>query len=184
MFFRKNLAIIISILFLVLYHANAQQDRTNRGPVITPVEQVFNTIKVVEPTQEFPVSLSAKVFKALGDSNQEIDVIIKIKIHKDWHIYAYVPESGMFYETVLDFELPKGVELMGDLITPDMATYIDDPEILLYKGELMFIQKLKVSKNYDAGKAIKINLEYSACNAYTCKPIEEIEKKIFIKKTP
>ena len=179
MFFRKNLAFAIGIAFLG-FHANAQQDRTNRGRLISPEERVFSTIKVVEPSQDFPVSMNAAIYSGSLEMDQEIEVVIKVQIHKDWHIYAYVPESGMFYETVLDVELPEGLKAVGDLLTPATEIYLDDPEIMLYKGELMFTQKLKVSKNYDTGKAIKINLEYSACNAYTCKPIEVLEKKLVI----
>ncbi|MCT4603721.1 MAG: protein-disulfide reductase DsbD family protein [Marinifilum sp.] len=153
--------------------------------------QVIDDSKFVEfarqielkPTNpENPVSMNAAFFSKTIHANEEAYLLVKINVHKNWHIYAYVPEGGFFIQSEIKMDLPNGVE--ANLVKePKVLAYEADPEIMLYKGELLFVYKLTSNEVPAGSYNVKTTLYYQPCDPYACLPPNEteVENQLIIK---
>jgi len=117
----------------------------------------------------------------LSISNDNYNVALNLDIKERWHIYADMPDDGMFIKTKISFELPEGVTFKGVMTKPLTHKYEELDGVTLYKGKSLFEQGLNVDNNKYKGQPIVCKVYYQACDAYMCKPPVEQQIKLVIK---
>ena len=105
--------------------------------------------------------------------NKEFKINVDFQTHRDWYIYAPTGSNepqGMI-ETKVTFEVPDGVDLVGDLSIP-----APKPKGMyqIYDGKkIQFSQKLKATQK--GKKEIKVIVLYQTCNPQMCLPPKRTE---------
>lgn len=109
-----------------------------------------------------PVALSMDV-DTLADGSREL--VVRMKVHAGYHTYAQVSEEDPFLPTELEFSLPEGCKLEGDLITPAF-TQLGATGTTVYTGDCLFRQKIS-----GTGKGeVKCTVSYQCCDNSICFP--------------
>jgi len=133
------------------------------------IKSLADQIEIKATTPEAPVSMNSKLFSDEEGSY----LVVKVKIHENWHIYAYVPEGGFFIQSELKLDLPEGIE--AKLIKePKVHGYEADPQIMLYKGELLFVYELSFNDLSGGEYELGTTLSFQPCDPYACLPPDEI----------
>ena len=132
------------------------------------LNDAVKSMKVMEPTAERPVSVEAMIVPAIAVPGSKVAVVIKAKLKHGWHLYAYDP-SKTFKEVKHEVSPCEGVKVIGDWILPETDAYMADPDVLIYSGELIFIQTLKLSEDIPSGeKTISLRFSFQTCDLYHC----------------
>lgn len=161
--------IVIAITILISVSAFAQD--------ISEVQlKEFSSIELKETTPEEPVSMNSRLFSNPKENDVQTYLAVKVKIHENWHIYAYVPEGGFFIQSEIKLDLPEGVE--ANLVKePKTHGYDADPQIMLYKGDLLFVYELKGKGLVKGEHEVSTTLSFQPCDPYACLPPNEITIK-------
>ena len=161
--------IILAIMILISASIFAQD--------VSEVQlEEFASIELKATSPEEPVSMTAKIFPSLEGSEVEAYLAVKVKIHENWHIYAYVPEGGFFIQSEIKLDLPQGLE--ANLVKePKTHGYDADPQIMLYKGDLLFVYELKGNGLTKGEHEVSTTLSFQPCDPYACLPPNEIVVK-------
>lgn len=117
-----------------------------------------------------PVTLNAQSVNE-GDS---IAVIVKVSIAPGWHIYAYVPPTQPYIPIDQILYLPEGIKAIGEWKKTEPGSSSDDPGVLIYEKEAVFIHKAVKLSPAKTGAIIKAGLYYQTCNLRQCLPPKEI----------
>lgn len=163
----KNIAIIVFVLLSVVIKAQSYSEEDLSG---------FSSIELKATSPEEPVSMNSKIFPSPEGSDAIAYLAVKVKVHENWHIYAYVPEGGFFIQSEIKLNLPDGIN--ASLVKePQTHGYDADPQIMLYKGDLLFVYELKSSDLDKSDNEIRTTLSYQACDPYACLPPNAITVK-------
>lgn len=136
----------------------------------------FSSIELNATTPEEPVSMNAKIFPSQKGNDIQAYLAVKVKVHENWHIYAYVPEGGFFIQSEIKLDLPQGLE--ANLVKePKTIGYDADPQIMLYKGDLLFVYELKGNGLAKGEHEVSTTLSFQPCDPYACLPPNEIVVK-------
>ena len=155
-----------TLIFLGIFGLSAQQ---------APNKQA------VRPNDEQPVLIEAHLAKDDSYQANSMQLVVNIQIFDGWHIYAHVSDSGMFYETKLELNLPEGLKKVGEPVSPAMEADGEDMEMFVYKGDIQFRQPLAVDpKILNKQNPIKLMIGYSACNDYMCRAVQFFEKDLYV----
>lgn len=115
-----------------------------------------------ETDNKNPVALSAAV-NTLPDGGKEL--VVRMKIHAGYHTYAQVAKDDPFLPTSIEFELPEGYKLEGNMGTPAF-TRMSGSETTIYTGDGVFRQRIS-----GTGKGTVIcNVSYQCCDDNICFP--------------
>ena len=121
-----------------------------------------------KPDENNPVTLDAQSVS----EKDSIAVIVKVAMAPGWHIYAYVPDTQPYIPIDQILQLPENMKSVGEWIKTEPETSSDDPGVLIYKDEAVFIHKVVKSSKRNAG-VIKAGLYYQTCNLRQCLPPRE-----------
>jgi DsbC/DsbD-like thiol-disulfide interchange protein len=113
-----------------------------------------------------PVSIATG---SVNVENGNKEVILKIKIHSGYHIYAEVSERDPFIATVVDIEIVSGnYGFAGELKKPSFRpSYTTGTTI--YTDEVMFSREITGNGEGE----VKITIFYQCCDSHICFPPEE-----------
>ena len=137
----------------------------------------YTSIELKSTSPEAPVSMNAKIFPAGKENETHAYMAVKVKVHENWHIYAYVPEGGFFIQSEIKVHLPDGIK--ANLVKePKTHAYDADPQIMLYKDDLLFVYELKGNNLTKGGHEVTTTLSYQPCDPYACLPPNEINVKV------
>ena len=103
-------------------------------------------------------------------------LVVKVKIHPGYHIYASVGQGDAFIPTTVDFVLPDGYEKTGDLQRSSFKGY-GSTGTTIFEDKAEFRQEIKGNGSGTA----RCTLGYQCCDAHICFPPTEIELKVDIK---
>lgn len=93
------------------------------------------------------------------------EVVVKVRIHPGYHIYAFVADVDPYTQTGLKINLPEGYVKVGDLKKPSFK-YFSDSGTTIYEDEVMFTQEINGS-----GKGeITCAITYQCCDTHICFP--------------
>lgn len=109
-------------------------------------------------TKEEPVALSS----AVTMTGNEGEVLIRMKIYPDYHIYSMVSDQDPYIQTTYEVKAEGGVKLIGDLQKPVGRPMAGSKSIIL-EGEQIFRQKIEGKE----GK-ITFTVNYQACDSHAC----------------
>jgi len=93
------------------------------------------------------------------------EIVIKLRIHTGYHIYAFVADSDPYIVTDMMIDLPKGYKKTGELKKPSF-NYYNKGGTTIYTDEVMFIQAISGS---GAGVAT-CTISYQCCDPHICFP--------------
>lgn len=119
-------------------------------------EETAPAAQLVETTRDNPVSMAGSFDKA------KKEVVLTVKIHDGFHIYATVDQADPFVVTEVSLNLPEGVKADGDMVKPQVKGTSN--ATTYYEGTVEFRQK--VSGNL-AGTA-KWTIKYQCCDNQIC----------------
>lgn len=118
-----------------------------------------------ETDQRNPVLIEGALNDA-GDGCKEL--VIRVKIHPGYHIYAKVSDKDPFINTEFKLELPNGLSKDGDMKLP-AAKLLDKGGTTVYEGECIFRQRLIGN---GVGK-MRCTVSYQCCDNTICMPPTE-----------
>lgn len=114
-----------------------------------------------------PVFLSASANK-LADGT--VEIVVKVKIHTGYHIYAHVSEADPFLVTKVKFELPNSYKMVGELKMPAVKK-LNNSGTTVYEGEGTFRQVISGKGN----GTVACTVEYQCCDNTICfTPVEKV----------
>ncbi|MDE6810268.1 MAG: protein-disulfide reductase DsbD N-terminal domain-containing protein [Muribaculaceae bacterium] len=112
--------------------------------------------RMVETTRDNPVAMAGSFDKAKNE------IVLTMKIHEGFHIYATVDPSDPFVVTEISLTLPEGVKADGEMVKPQVKGTSNATSY--YEGTVEFRQK--VSGNI-AGTA-KWTVKFQCCDNQVC----------------
>ena len=122
--------------------------------------------EVDEPTADEPVKVSA-TGRATGDGL--VEVAIHIALYKGFHVYRNVGEGDPYIPLEVEFQLPEGYALEGDLKMP-AANPFGKTGTTVYEGKVEFTQLVRCGQQPEA---IRVKLSYQCCDSNICLPPKE-----------
>jgi hypothetical protein len=152
---------LLILLLLPVLSATAQTDLGTRA--ITAGKQ----LNCPMPDADNPVTLNAAL---LVDGPDSLAIIVKVLMARGWHIYQYVPSTKPFIQMAHILKLPDGIFPIGPWEKEKPFASADDPGVLIYKNEVVFIQKAVKSSASKKGGIIQAGLYFQACNRRQCMP--------------
>lgn len=160
---KKSLSVTcLSVVIALFWTANLWAD--------TGRQSALNNIVLKELTSRKPVSLGAAISRTEAVPGETLSVLVKGKVMSNWHIYAR-DYTGQFKVVKHTLDLPEGIEAQGDWDRPSAEVYHGSMETLLYRGDLEFSQKIKVTENQSPGEyVITVVFDYQACDPTICLP--------------
>ena len=102
--------------------------------------------------------------ESLPNGNRQI--VLRVKIHPGYHIYARVADSDPFVATTVEFCLPEGVKAVGEMQRPSGKIY-NSAGTVVYEGEIEFRQEVS------GQGAVTCAINYQCCNDQICMPPTE-----------
>lgn len=112
-----------------------------------------------------PVQVGMSLAK-MNNGNREI--VIKVKIHPGYHIYANVAKSDPFVTTTIDIQLPKGYREVGKLKKSPFKSF-NQNGTTVYEDEAIFRQEIAG----EGSGEISCTIGYQCCDAHICMPPTE-----------
>lgn len=105
-------------------------------------------------------------------SGEEGKVTLSFLVPEDYYIQAHELENEYFLPTVLNLNLPEGIEV-GDIRYPASIHYQysdEDEPLQIFTKEIVFDIPLKVGKAYvgDGDLTLSGSLYYQACSLSKC----------------
>jgi len=122
-------------------------------------------IQTGETSDTNPVSIATGVVDK-GSGRKE--VIVKIKIHPGYHLYANVSRSDPFIKTDVKIDVPDKYKAVGKMKTPPFRSY-NKSGTTIYEDEVTFSYEVEGS---GAGEAACI-ISYQCCDGHICFPPDE-----------
>jgi hypothetical protein len=129
------------------------------------------SIKLEKPDHTKPVSVGAAL-ATMPNGNQMI--VVKFSICPGYHIYSNVSEDDPYIPTKLDFTLPEGYKLVGDMGYP-LAKFFNKSGTTQYEDEVVFVRPIDGIGTGD----IKVKYSYQCCDEQICFP--PVNKEIVLK---
>ncbi|MDR6782189.1 hypothetical protein ABIE26_001322 [Pedobacter africanus] len=124
-------------------------------------EVSYNQIKPAETNDNNAVSVATGIV----DKGANKEVVVKVRIHPGYHIYAFVADVDPYTQTAIKISLPEGYAKVGDLKKPSFK-YFSDSGTTIYEDEIMFTQEISGS-----GKgAVTCAISYQCCDTHICFP--------------
>lgn len=131
----------------------------------------YLNIKPAQTDDNNAVSVATGIIDKGSDRKE---VVVKVKIHPGYHIYAFVANVDPYIPTGLKINLPAGYAKVGDLKKPSFK-YFSNSGTTIYEDEVMFTQEISGS-----GKGeVVCEVTYQCCDAHICfPPVNDKEYKM------
>lgn len=128
---------------------------------------------VAKLSADNPISISAKG-KMKDKSLAEVS--IQIELYRGFHIYREVSESDPYIPMKVEFQLPEGCSLEGDVNMP-AATPFGKTGTTMYEGKVTLTQLVSCDR---LPESIKFTFSYQCCDSHVCLPPQEQEFEVEI----
>jgi DsbC/DsbD-like thiol-disulfide interchange protein len=122
-----------------------------------------------QPDERNPVTINAQSVK----DRDSIAVIVKVLMAPGWHIYAYVPSTQPYIASDPIMRLPENFKAVGGWKTTEPFASSDDPGVLIYEHEVVFVHKAVKLPIAKTDASIRAGLYYQTCNLRQCLPPTE-----------
>ena len=130
------------------------------------------TLPQIEATDfQNPVQVAVGMNKT-GKGKQE--VVVRVKIHAGYHIYAHVADRDPFIPTTIEINLPEGYQLVGDLKCPSFNA-LGKSGTTIYENEAVFRQEITGSGEGE----ITCVIGYQCCDSHVC--MTPVKKEYVVK---
>ena len=154
------------LLFAILFtaHFASAQSRLDKK-ISVRVKQIVCPM----PDESNPVTLNAQ---SVTDKDS-IAIIVKVSVAPGWHIYAYVPSTQPYIAIDQILQLPENFKAVGEWKKTEPSASSDDPGVLIYENEAVFIHKAVKLSHAKTDGILKAGLYYQTCNLRQCLPPKE-----------
>ena len=98
-----------------------------------------------------------------------VRLIIKSRIQKGWHLYAYVPESAPYIQTRFEVNELSNLKTVGKWEKSSGQPSLDDPTVLIWENEAVIWRDYEVIKE-DQEVRLKLDIRYQSCDESRCFP--------------
>jgi hypothetical protein len=132
--------------------------------------KALSEIQSEETSDLNPVSVATGV---ISKENGNKELIVKVKIHPGYHLYANVAASDPFIATTLDIRLPDAYQSVGAIKKPAFRPYTGGGTNI-YEDEIVFVSEIT---GKGTGEAI-CTIKYQCCDEHICFMPEEKEYSI------
>jgi len=102
------------------------------------------------------------------------DIVVRVKIHPGYHIYAHVDDADPYIETTMDITLPAGYKTDGTLQLPAFTLLGDESKTTVYEGEAIYRQRIA---GQGAGTA-QVTIMYQCCDNSICFPPNTVKLEV------
>ena len=123
-----------------------------------------------ETDDKHPVRAVMTVEKG-ADGTQVL--VVQVKIHRGYHIYASVGQGDPFIPTTLDFALPAGYEKAGDLQRSSFKGY-GSTGTTIYEDKAEFRQSIRGT----GVGTVQCTFGYQCCDAHICFPPAKLKLSV------
>ncbi|MDR1414393.1 MAG: protein-disulfide reductase DsbD N-terminal domain-containing protein [Odoribacteraceae bacterium] len=148
-----------------LFLVNSREPGVNDYRV-RDARDAINAIQPGETSDREPVKTATALVTA---NNGDKELVVKIKIHPGYHLYANVAREDPFIPTTLDITLPPGHAPAGEMLSPSFKPFTSNGTTI-YEDEIVFRQPLAGTGSGEA----TCTLKYQCCDAHVCMlPAEE-----------
>ena len=106
-----------------------------------------------------PVQLAA----AIESEGEEKTLVVKMKIHPGYHIYAVVSDKDPYIENTYDISFEGDGKLSGELQKP-AGRLLNSTGTVVFEGEQVFKQKFTAKAN----GTVSFTINYQACDNHSC----------------
>ncbi|MNX69938.1 hypothetical protein D3C86_1011730 [compost metagenome] len=131
----------------------------------------YNNIIPGQTDHNNAVSVAAGIIDKGVDRKE---VVVKVKIHPGYHIYAFVADVDPYIQTGLKINIPEGYVKVGGLKKPSFK-YFSNSGTTIYEDEVMFTQEISGSGKGEVICAVT----YQCCDTHICfPPVNDKEYKI------
>ncbi|MDR2130955.1 MAG: protein-disulfide reductase DsbD N-terminal domain-containing protein [Odoribacteraceae bacterium] len=128
------------------------------------------TIQTGETNDLNPVQVTTGVI-SLANGNREL--VVKLRVHPGYHLYASVSRDDPFIPTTVHFALPPGAAPAGDTRLPAFRPFTGNGTTI-YEDEITFSLEITGTGTGEA----TCTLRYQCCDAHLCMP--PVEKRLTI----
>jgi len=125
-----------------------------------------------EPTETEPVVIAARFDRDNVKPGETVNLVVRCKIAKSWHIYSVDGPTGVSIPTKLSVLPPESVTAAAQWVLPTskMKSSIAGPTAL-YTGDIRFSIQLAVAESAEAGEVtVPCEFHYQACTDVRCLP--------------
>ena len=140
-------------------------------------------LEMTEVTNERPVAFAALSVPETVRPGQVVSFAIQMDIAPTWKLYAKLPPGALYVPMKLEWDLPEGVEPVGDWDTPKKHSSPPDLRVRLYKGmQNVFVHDLRIAETLTGEVNLAVNLRYQACDPRMCLPpmSERLEATVLV----
>lgn len=128
------------------------------------IAKVVKDLNCSLPSEQNPVTLNA----AVVTDKDSLAIVVKVSLAPGWHIYEYVPDNMPYIAIERILQLPADIKAVGSWIKTEPNTSANDPGVLIYDHEAVFIQKAVKASGAKSGGTLKAGLYYQTCNLRQC----------------
>ncbi|GHT59119.1 hypothetical protein AGMMS50239_05040 [Bacteroidia bacterium] len=117
-------------------------------------------INSAETSDLNPVSVATGI---ISKENGNKEIVVKVKIHPGYYVYANVAETDPFIPLELNFDLPEGYQAVGNLQKPPFKPLSHSTQSI-YEDEIVFVREV-------TGKGVgeaTFTIKYQCCDEHIC----------------
>jgi len=146
-----------------LFLINSQEPEVNNYHA-KEVRQAMSAIQPEDTNDLNPVNVATGI---VNKGNGVKEVVVKIKIHPGYHIYALVSEEDPYIAAAINIDLPEDYYFTGAWKEPSFRSF-NNSGTTIYEDEIVFRREIMGS----GAKEIKCTIVYQCCDNHTCFPPE------------
>lgn len=162
--------------FLVDFNAlppHLKQQATDLATDESEFDSIVKSIEVPESSDGAPAQFKPVLKRIATADGPRIRLIIKSRIQKGWHLYAFVPESAPYIQTSFETDRLSNLQAVGKWEKSPGHPSLEDPSVLVWEKDAVVWRDYKVT---DDGEAVglKIDIRYQPCDASRCLPPKSV----------
>ena len=165
------IGIVLSIQ--LFYSAFTSANEVTKNYTLDQFDEAVDALPVAKTSRQDPVQVSAMLIPAQAEPGETVVVVQKIRIHPNWHIYAYVPKTQPFIVTQWKLDMGDDLFAVDRWSGFEPTPYKRVPGIEVYKStsDMVFYRELMLSDDPEESDVeVNVGILYQACDPEICLP--------------
>ncbi len=161
--------LLVSLSLFVFYSSTYSQEMNEKA-----LKKAYDEIKTGETDHQNAVSVATGI---VDKGNNKKEIVVKLKVHPEYHIYSFVADQDPYIQTEIKIELPAGYTKIGNLKKPSFK-FFSESGTTIYEDEVMFTQEISGNGPGEAA----CSLTFQCCDDHICFP--PVINKVYKVKLP
>ena len=132
-------------------------------------KSLVESIEVPKSSDVAPVQFKCVLNHIATSDGPRVRLIIKSRIQKGWHLYAFVPETAPYIQTRFEVNEHSNLKTVGKWEKSSAQSSLDDPAVLIWENEAVIWRDYEVIKE-EQEVHLKLKIRYQSCDANRCFP--------------